>query len=64
MQHFTAVRTVRSVKVVESFPHGQFLLDIHVVAIREQLVEVVLGVRKDVVAIGKDTHDVHAGCLY
>ena len=42
MRRFAAVRTVWSVNVVEALPHGQLLLEIHVVAIREQLVELVL----------------------
>jgi hypothetical protein len=33
---------VRSVKVVEALPHGQLLVEIHVVTIGEQLVELVL----------------------
>ena len=38
----TAVGSVWAVEIVEAFPHGQFLLEIHVVAIREQLIELVL----------------------
>jgi hypothetical protein len=34
---------VRSVNVVEAFPDGQLLVEIYVVAIGEQLVELVLG---------------------
>ncbi len=33
---------MRPVKVVEALPHSQFLVEIHVVAIREKLVELVL----------------------
>jgi hypothetical protein len=39
---FPVVRSVWSVNVVEALPHGELLLEIHVVAIREQLVELVL----------------------
>jgi hypothetical protein len=37
---FSAMRSVRSIVIVETFPHGQLFLEIHVVATLEQLDEI------------------------